>query len=108
MMSRAYTELYPPQDDTSNYVKLLISLGAVIVGKTKMTSFACYDEPTDQWINFMCPTNPRNDRYQSPAGSSTGAAASRAGYPWLDQSIGVDGMLFITALYGGIGRFSQP
>ena len=97
-MSRAYTELYPPRNDTSDYVQLLISLGAVIVGKTKMTSFACYDEPTDQWIDFMCPTNPRNDRYQSPAGSSTGAAASLAGYPWLDQSIGADGMLFTIAL----------
>lgn len=90
MMSRAYTDLYEPETESADYVKKLISLGAVIVGKTKMTQFASSDEPTDQWIDFHCPINPRGDMYQSPEGSSSGAAVALAGYPWLDESIGGD------------------
>ncbi|KAI1109788.1 putative amidase [Nemania sp. NC0429] len=90
MMSLSYTELYGPETESADYVKWLLKLGAVIVGKTKMTQFASSDEPTDQWIDFHCPVNPRGDRYQSPSGSSSGAAAALAGYPWLDQSIAGD------------------
>lgn len=90
MMSLAYTQLYRPEDHSAHYVQKLISLGAVIVGKTKMTAFASADEPTDMWIDYHCPLNPRGDRYQSPSGSSTGAAASLAGYEWLDYSMGAD------------------
>jgi Asp-tRNA(Asn)/Glu-tRNA(Gln) amidotransferase A subunit family amidase len=90
MMSRDYTELYGPDEESADYVDKLKKLGAVIVGKTKMTSFASSEEPTDQWIDFHCPVNPRGDRYQSPSGSSAGAAAALAGYPWLDYSVGSD------------------
>lgn len=90
MMSRSYTELFGPDTGSAEYVRKLLSLGAVIVGKTKMTQFASSDEPTDQWIDFHCPVNPRGDQYQSPSGSSSGAAAALAGYPWLDQSVGGD------------------
>ena len=90
MMSRGYTELYEPDQVHSEYVQKLISLGAIIVGKTKMTSFASSEEPTDQWIDFHCPFNPRGDGYQSPSGSSSGAAAALAGYPWLDYSVAGD------------------
>jgi Asp-tRNA(Asn)/Glu-tRNA(Gln) amidotransferase A subunit family amidase len=90
MMSRDYTALYGVDEESANYVKKLIGLGAVIVGKTKMTSFASSEEPTDQWIDFHCPVNPRGDRYQSPSGSSSGAAAALAGYDWLDYSVGSD------------------
>ncbi len=62
----------------------------MIVEKTKMTQFASSDEPTDQWIDFHCPVNPRGDQYQSPSGSSAGAAAGLAGSPWLDYSIAGD------------------
>ncbi|KAI0867911.1 putative amidase [Hypoxylon argillaceum] len=84
IMSRSYTELFGPDTSSAEYVRKLLSLGAVIVGKTKMTQFASSDEPTDQWIDFHCPVNPRGDQYQSPSGSSSGAAAALAGYPWLD------------------------
>lgn len=90
MMSRSYSELYGPDDASADYTKKLIELGAVVVGKTKMTQFASSDEPTDQWIDFHCPVNPRGDKYQSPSGSSSGAAASLAGYDWLDFSIAGD------------------
>jgi Asp-tRNA(Asn)/Glu-tRNA(Gln) amidotransferase A subunit family amidase len=90
MMSRSFTDLYEPGQESADYVKKLLSLGAVIVGKTKMTQFASSDEPTDQWIDFRCPLNPRGDMYQSPSGSSSSAAAALAGYPWLDYSIAGD------------------
>ena len=93
LTSRAYMELHGHEEQTSEYVEKLISLGAVIVGKTRMTSFAGPDEPTHQWVDFICPTNPRGDRYQSPGGSSTGAATSLAGYGWLDYAIGADSAL---------------
>ena len=90
MSSRAYTQIYGPEEESAAFVKKILSLGALIVGKTKMTNFASSDEPTDQWIDDICPVNPRGDQYQSPSGSSSGAAAALAGYSWLDQSIGGD------------------
>ena len=90
MSSRAYTQVYGPEEKSAAFASKLLSLGAIIVGKTKMTNFASSDEPTDQWIDDICPINPRGDQYQSPSGSSSGAAAALAGYPWLDQSIGAD------------------
>ncbi|KAF5583813.1 amidase signature domain-containing protein [Fusarium pseudoanthophilum] len=90
MMSRPWIELYDPDEQSADYTKKLINLGAVIVGKTKMTSFASPEEPTDQWIDFHCPVNPRGDGYQSPSSSSTGAATSLAGYEWVDFSIAGD------------------
>jgi Asp-tRNA(Asn)/Glu-tRNA(Gln) amidotransferase A subunit family amidase len=92
MMSRAFTALSEPEKESADYVTKLLSLGAVVVGKTKMTQFASSDEPTDQWIDFHCPFNPRGDMYQSPSGSSSGAAAALAGYSWLDYSIAGDCM----------------
>ncbi|KAG5755894.1 hypothetical protein H9Q70_001490 [Fusarium xylarioides] len=90
MMSRPWIELYDPDEQSADYTKKLIKLGAVIVGKTKMTSFASPEEPTDQWVDFHCPVNPRGDGYQSPSSSSTGAATSLAGYEWVDFSIAGD------------------
>ncbi|KAG4277858.1 hypothetical protein FPRO04_07101 [Fusarium proliferatum] len=90
LMSRPWIELYGADEQSADYTKKLIKLGAVIVGKTKMTSFASPEEPTDQWVDFHCPVNPRRDGYQSPSSSSTGAATSLAGYDWLDFSIAGD------------------
>lgn len=94
MMSRGYTELYAAQERSALYAQKLLQQGAIIIGKTKMTNFASSDEPTSQWIDFHCPINPRGDQYQTPSGSSSGAAAALAGYPWLDSSIGADCKLF--------------
>ena len=90
LSSRDYAALYGPAKTHAEYVKKLLSLGAIIIGKTKTSTFACADEPTDQWIDFHCPTNPRGDHYQSPSGSSAGAAAAMAGYHWLDISVSAD------------------
>jgi Asp-tRNA(Asn)/Glu-tRNA(Gln) amidotransferase A subunit family amidase len=89
MMNKAYTTLYPPEKDNAAFVQTLLRQGAVILGKTKMNSFASGENP-DQWVDFHCPFNPRMDLYQSPSGSTTGGGASTAGYDWLDLAIGTD------------------
>ena len=90
LMNRAYAELYGPARSSAAVVDNLLSLGAVVVGKTKLAAFASAQEPTGQWVDYHCPFNPRADGYQHPGGSSTGAAVAVAGYPWLDFSIGTD------------------
>ena len=66
MTSRAFAELYGPDLVTAHYVTKLVSLGAIIVDKTRMAAFAAGEEPTDQYIDFHCPFNPRADAYQKP------------------------------------------
>ncbi|KAJ5726210.1 uncharacterized protein N7483_007567 [Penicillium malachiteum] len=66
MSSRPFEETYGPDNETAAFVRELIGL------------------------DFHAPFNPRGDGYQTPAGSSNGAAAALAGYPWLDYSIGTD------------------
>ena len=90
MMNRAWSVLHPPEKESAEFVKLLVQLGAVIVGKTKMCSFASGEEPPDEWIEFQCPFNPRADGAMTPSGSTTGGAAALAGYEWLDASVGID------------------
>lgn len=89
LSSRAWAELYPEATANGPYVKELLDQGAVIVGKTKTTQFSAGTE----WVDFQSPINPRGDRYQESSGSSTGAAASLAGYDWLDYAVGEDCML---------------
>ncbi|KLO88509.1 Uncharacterized protein LW93_3878 [Fusarium fujikuroi] len=104
MMSRPWIELYGPNEQSADYTKKLIKLGAVIVGKTKMTSFTSPEEPTDQWVGFHCLVNPRGGGYQSPSSSSTGAATSLAGYQWLDFSIAGD---FNSPAFDTVGQFGR-
>lgn len=87
LSSRAWAELYPAATSNGPYVSDLLEQGAIIVGKTKTTQLLAGNE----WVDFQSPLNPRGDQYQEPSGSSTGAAASLAGYPWLDFAIGGDG-----------------
>ncbi|KAJ4396444.1 hypothetical protein N0V93_000663 [Gnomoniopsis smithogilvyi] len=86
LSSRAWAEMYPAAAENGPYVKHLLDQGAIIVGKTKSTQLLAGNE----WIEFQSPSNPRGDQYQEPSGSSTGAAASLAGYPWLDYAVGGD------------------
>ena len=90
--NRAYYELYPPATDTAACVKLLRQKGAVIVGTTKLASFAATEEPLE-CVDFQAPWNPRADGYQSPAGSSSGSGVAIASYSWLDIAIGSDSRL---------------
>lgn len=86
LSSRAWSQLYPAADNSAAYVKKLLDLGAVVVGKTKTTQFST----GLQWVDHHPPVNPRGDRYHEASGSSAGAAASLAGYRWLDFAVGGD------------------
>lgn len=88
--SRSYAACYGIQHTTSSYVKRLIDQGAIIVGKTKLCSFAGAEMPPAQVIDYLAPFNPRGDGYQSPSGSSMGSGVAMAGYAWLDFALGTD------------------
>jgi Amidase len=87
--SRGYHDLYPAQDTTALSIQTLVDLGAQIVGKTHLSSFALREEPTE-CVDYQAPFNPRADGYQSPAGSSSGSGAAIASYGWLDFTLGTD------------------
>ncbi|KAL7795616.1 amidase signature domain-containing protein [Trichoderma afarasin] len=87
--NRAFYETYPAQTQTASCVQKLIDKGAVVIGKTKMSSFGNWEEPI-QYTDYPAPWNPRADRYQSPGGSSSGSASAVAAYEWLDIAIGTD------------------
>ena len=91
LCSRDYFNIYPHQESTADAVQSLINLGAHIVGKTHLSSFAMWEKPT-QCTDFQDPFNPRGDGYQSPAGSSSGSGAAIASYDWLDYTLGTDSM----------------
>ncbi|KAL8963647.1 MAG: hypothetical protein Q9193_000116 [Seirophora villosa] len=89
LCNRAFCELYPPAKETAACIQLLRQRGAVIVGTTKLASFAATEEPLE-CVDYQAPWNPRADGHQSPAGSSSGSGAAIASYPWLDIAIGSD------------------
>nr|POE88360.1 hypothetical protein CFP56_11589 [Quercus suber] len=77
--SRSYTTCEGIQQETSEYVKLLMQKGAVVIGKTKLSAWAGSEVPANQCIDYFPPWNVRGDGYQGPSGSSSGAGASTAG-----------------------------
>jgi Asp-tRNA(Asn)/Glu-tRNA(Gln) amidotransferase A subunit family amidase len=90
MGSRAYVDLCGPQTETAAYVKKLIDMGAVIIGKTKIKAFVGSEKPPNQAIDYFPPWNPRADGYLRPSGSSSRAGVTVAGYEWCDVAIGTD------------------
>lgn len=61
--NRAYLETYPAvHDETADAVSLLKEAGAIIVGKTHLSSFAIMEHPT-QSVDYQTPFNPRGDGY---------------------------------------------
>lgn len=88
LSSTVWNQLHDsPVESTAAFVKRLVALGAVVVGKTKSSQFGSGRE----WADVVAPKNPREDGRQDPAGGATGAAAALAGYEWLKASIGLDG-----------------
>lgn len=97
LSSRAWARLYPAADASAAHVRKLLGLGAVVVGKTKTTQFAAGSGSGSgsAWVDFLPPANPRGDGYQDAGGSSPGAAASLAGYGWLDYAVGGECKLLV-------------
>lgn len=84
--SRAWAALYPAAGASvsAQYVRELLGLGAVVVGKTRVAQFRTGEE----WVDFRGPASLRGDGYQA-AGAGVGAAL--AGYGWIDYAVGGDG-----------------
>lgn len=90
LSSRSWTSLYSEVTfPTAHFAQKLVDLGAVIVGKTKVSQFASGRE----WVDVQAPWNPRGDQYQSSSGSSAGAGDAISGYEWLQHAVGEDGMI---------------
>jgi len=102
--SQAYTRLSKPALTTARCVQTLLDLGAVIVGKAKTVQFASGMTAGD-WTETVCPTNPRGDQYLDPNCSSSGSAASIAGYEWLDYAVGSDSLGSMTGPAADCGIF---
>lgn len=89
--NRAYRSLSTVSEVSSNAVRSVIDLGAVIVGKTKTVEFGGSQEVIGDWSDYFYPLNARGDGYIAATGSSTGSASSLTAYPWLDITLGTDG-----------------
>ena len=60
LCNRAYYELYPPATETAGCIDILRQLGAIIVGTTKLASFAATEEPIE-CVDFQAPWTPCAD-----------------------------------------------
>ncbi|KAK5051431.1 hypothetical protein LTR84_003083 [Exophiala bonariae] len=87
--NQAWLETYPPEKTTAPAIQMLLDAGATLIGKLKPTEFAEGVDPTE-WIDTICPYNPRGDGCQKPSSSSTGSAVAAAAYDWVDFTIGTD------------------
>ena len=89
LCSRPYLQTYPKKLKSAPCIQRLVDLGASIIGKTKLCSFAQWEEPTES-IGYTSPWSPRADGFQSSGGSSNGSGAAIGAYEWLDIAIGSD------------------
>ncbi|KUJ08791.1 amidase signature enzyme [Mollisia scopiformis] len=99
---RPFHEIYPAKQETAPCIQRLVDLGALLVAKTKLTSFATWEEPVES-IDWPAPWNPRADGFLSAGGSSNGSGAAISTYDWLDIAIGSDttGSVMRPALWNG-------
>ncbi|OAA68564.1 Amidase signature domain protein [Niveomyces insectorum RCEF 264] len=88
--SRAYARLYDtPANQTSPAIAHLLSLGAVLVGRSKLTTFA-FGAYAYQTMDYSYSWNIRGDGFMGLSASSFGSAAAIAAYNQLDFSVGSD------------------
>lgn len=88
--NRAYFNTYPARTETAVAIQKLVDQGGIIVARAKTSTFANGETATADWVDQMCPYNPRGDGYQQPSSSSSGPGAAIAAYDWLDNTIGSD------------------
>ncbi|KAF2113157.1 hypothetical protein BDV96DRAFT_648131 [Lophiotrema nucula] len=85
--SRAYYQVYGPQNYTTDIVKKSLAGGAQLVGKTRTIAFALGAPNNGQEIDYSDPWNSRGDGYQTTGGSSTGSGSAATAYDWIDFTI---------------------
>ncbi|TFK43969.1 amidase signature domain-containing protein [Crucibulum laeve] len=87
--SLAYALTHPIPNITATSIASLLTLGAVMVGKTRTSQFAHGAQPWE-FLDFPYSWNPRGDGYLTASASSSGSACAIAAYDWLDFTIGSD------------------
>lgn len=60
----AFYKTFPPKAKSAHCVQKLVDNGAVIIGKTKLTSFGNWEEPME-YTDYQAPWNPRADGYHT-------------------------------------------
>lgn len=102
--SRAYYQVYGPQNYTTETVEKSLAGGAQMVGKTKTIAFALGAPQNGAEIDYLDPWNARADGYQTTGGSSSGSGSAPTAYEWLDFAIGSDtgGSVRFPARFGGL------
>lgn len=105
--NRAYFNTYPARTQTAVAIQRLVDQGGIIVARAKTSTFANGETATADWVDQMCPFNPRGDGYQQPSSSSSGPGAAIAAYDWLDNTIGSDTGCSIICPAGAQGVFGM-
>lgn len=102
--SRAYYQVYGPQNYTTQVVGKSLSGGAQLIGKTKTIAFALGAPQNGAEIDYLDPWNARGDGYQTTGGSSSGSGSAATAYDWVDFTIGSDtgGSVRFPARFGGL------
>jgi Asp-tRNA(Asn)/Glu-tRNA(Gln) amidotransferase A subunit family amidase len=89
LCSKAWRDLYPASSQNAPTVQLLLDKGAIIIGKTKLNAMIVREE-TMECVDYLAPSNPRGDGYQTSSGSSSRSCAALGAYDWVDFAIGSD------------------
>ncbi|KAF1998772.1 amidase signature enzyme [Amniculicola lignicola CBS 123094] len=102
--SRAYYQVYGPQNYTTDTVEKSLAGGASLIGKTKTIAFALGAPNNGMEIDYPDPWNARSDGYESTGGSSSGSGSAVTAYDWVDFAIGSDtgGSVRFPARFGGL------
>lgn len=102
--SRAYYQVYGPQNYTTDTVAASLAGGAQLIGKTKTIAFALGAPQNGAEIDYLDPWNSRGDGYQTTGGSSSGSGSAATAYDWVDFTIGSDtgGSVRFPARFGGL------
>ncbi|KAF2730630.1 amidase signature enzyme [Polyplosphaeria fusca] len=102
--SRAYYEVYGPQNYTTQTVEKLLAGGAQLIGKTRTIAFALGAPNNGAEIDYLDPWNSRGDGYQTTGGSSSGTGSAVTAYDWVDFAIGSDtgGSVRFPSRFGGL------
>lgn len=102
--SRAYYQVYGPQNYTTETVEKSLAGGAQLIGKTRTIAFALGAPNNGKEIDYSDPWNPRGDGYLTTGGSSSGSGSAVTAYDWVDFTIGSDtgGSVRFPARFGGL------
>jgi Asp-tRNA(Asn)/Glu-tRNA(Gln) amidotransferase A subunit family amidase len=89
LCSKTWRDLHSASSQNAPTVQSLLNKGAIIIGKTKLNAMIVREE-TMECVDYLAPSNPRGDGYQTSSGSSSGSCAALGAYDWVDFAISSD------------------